>query len=92
MLYEVITGKIKETYKKFQCQACDFSLWKIVAGRQYEASEIEELLEKRQIGPLSGFRNKMGRSFNAIIRLNDSHQPEFDFGQGSGEENRNNFV
>jgi DNA topoisomerase-3 len=80
-------GKIKETYKKFQCQACDFSLWKIVAGRQYEASEIEELLEKRQIGPLSGFRNKMGRPFNAIIRLNESHQPEFDFGQGSGEEN-----
>ncbi len=80
-------GTIKETYKKFQCQACDFSLWKIVAGRQYEASEIEELLERRQIGPLSGFRNKMGRPFNAIIKLNDSHQPEFDFGQGIGEEN-----
>lgn len=80
-------GTIKETYKKFQCQGCDFSLWKIVAGRQYEASEIEELLEKRQIGPLSGFRNKMGRPFNAIIKLNESHQPEFDFGQGIGEEN-----
>ena len=85
-------GNIKETYKKFQCQACDFSLWKIVAGRQYEAAEIEELLNKRVIGPLTGFRNKMGRPFNAIIRLNDAHQPEFDFGQGangddsSGEE------
>lgn len=77
-------GTVKETYKKFQCQSCDFSLWKIVAGRQYEAAEIEELLSARVIGPLTGFRNKMGRPFNAIIRLNDSHQPEFDFGQGTG--------
>ena len=74
-------GKIKETYKKFQCQSCDFSLWKIVAGRQYEAAEVEQLLADRVIGPLTGFRNKMGRPFNAIIRLNENHQPEFDFGQ-----------
>lgn len=76
-------GKIKETYKKFQCQACDFALWKIVAGRQYEAAEIEELLTERKIGPLTGFRNKMGRPFNAIIKLNADNQPEFDFGQGA---------
>lgn len=79
-------GKIKETYKKFQCQGCDFSLWKIVAGRQYEAAEIEVLLTERKIGPLTGFRNKMGRPFNAIIKLNTENQPEFDFGQGSGGE------
>jgi len=74
---------IKETYKKFQCQGCDFSLWKIVAGRQFEASEIDELLEHRRIGPLSGFRNKLGRPFSAIIQLNDENAPVFDFGQGS---------
>ncbi|MEI7612122.1 MAG: DNA topoisomerase III [Betaproteobacteria bacterium] len=77
-------GLIKETYKKFQCQGCDFSLWKIVASRQFEAIEIEELLTERKIGPLTGFRNKMGRPFNAIIRLNEAHTPEFDFGQGTG--------
>ncbi|HRD88701.1 MAG TPA: DNA topoisomerase III [Accumulibacter sp.] len=77
-------GLIKETYKKFQCQGCDFSLWKIVAGRQFEAAEIEELLTQRRIGPLTGFRNKMGRPFNAIIQLNAENSPEFDFGQGSG--------
>ncbi|MFT3848590.1 MAG: DNA topoisomerase III [Propionivibrio sp.] len=79
-------GTIKETYKKFQCQACDFSLWKIVAGRQYEAAEIEILLTERKIGPLTGFRNKMGRPFNAIIKLNAENQPEFDFGTGAGGE------
>ena len=76
-------GKIKETYKKFQCQACDFSLWKIVASRQFEPEEIEILLSERTTGPLTGFRNKMGRPFNAIIRLNAENAPEFDFGQGN---------
>ena len=77
-------GLIKETYKKFQCQSWDFSLWKIVAGRQFEPQEIESLLSQRVIGPLTGFRNKMGRPFTAIIRLNADNSPEFDFGQGSG--------
>jgi DNA topoisomerase-3 len=80
-------GRIKETYKKFQCQSCDFALWKIVAGRQYEAAEVEQLLSARIIGPLAGFRNKMGRPFDAIIRLNENHQPEFVFDQESNQEN-----
>lgn len=79
-------GKIKETYKKFQCQACDFALWKIVASRQFEAAEIEQLLSDRRIGPLTGFRNKMGRPFNAIIKLNAENLPEFDFGQNANDD------
>jgi DNA topoisomerase-3 len=74
-------GVIKENYKKFACQACDWSAWKIVAGRQFEVEEMETLLSERRIGPLTGFRNKMGRPFDAEIRLNDEQQPEFDFGQ-----------
>lgn len=74
-------GQIRETYKKFQCGGCDYALWKIVAGRQYEPAEIEALLTEGQVGPLTGFRNKMGRSFAAAIKLNAEHQPEFDFGQ-----------
>ena len=79
-------GVIKENYKKFQCQACDFSLWKIVAGREFEIEEIETLLEKREVGPLLGFRSKMGRPFNALIRMNDKLEPEFDFGQSREDE------
>ena len=78
-------GVIQENYKKFQCKSCDFSLWKVVAGRQYEPEEVEELLEKRVIGPLQGFRSKMGRPFAAMIKLNAENQPEFDFGNGGAE-------
>ncbi|MDE2439762.1 MAG: DNA topoisomerase III [Betaproteobacteria bacterium] len=79
-------GQVRETYKKFQCGSCDYALWKIVAGRQYEPAEIETLLTEKQVGPLTGFRNKMGRSFAAAIKLNDDLQPEFDFGQDKAGE------
>ncbi|WP_374245487.1 DNA topoisomerase III [Zoogloea sp.] len=79
-------GVVKENYKKFACQRCDWSAWKIVAGRQFEIAEIEALLSTGRVGPLMGFRNKMGRLFNAEIRLNDDKQPEFDFGQPKEDE------
>ncbi len=79
-------GLVRETYKKFQCSDCDFSLWKIVAGRQFEPAEIETLISERKVGPLEGFRNKMGRSFTAAIKMNDRHEPEFDFGQSNSDD------
>src|SRR5690606_15034428 len=74
-------GVVKENYKKFACQQCDWSTWKIVASRQFEIDEIETLLTTGRVGPLMGFRSKMGRAFNAEIKLNEDKQPEFDFGQ-----------
>jgi DNA topoisomerase-3 len=79
-------GQIRETYKKFHCGSCDYALWKIVAGRQFEPAEIDTLITEKQIGPLTGFRNKMGRSFTASIKLNDNMEPEFDFGQERASE------
>lgn len=80
-------GTIKENYKKFQCQQCDFALWKIVAGRQFEIPEVEELISKRSVGPLQGFRSKMGRPFAALIKLTPELKPEFDFGQNDASAN-----
>ncbi len=79
-------GEIKENYKKFQCQKCDFALWKIVAGRQMEIEEVEELISKRKVGPLQGFRSKLGRPFAAVIKMTPEFKPEFDFGQGQNED------
>jgi DNA topoisomerase-3 len=76
-------GTIKENYKKFQCEKCDFSLWRILAGRQFEPAEIDELIAKKTIGPLQGFRSRLGRPFAANIKLNDEYKLEFDFGQAN---------
>jgi len=78
-------GVIKENYKKFQCQQCDFALWKILAGRQLEPAEVEELIAKRTLGPLQGFRSRMGKPFNAVLRLSPEFRTEFDFGQNGTE-------
>jgi len=77
---------IKENYKKFQCQGCDFALWKIAAGRQFEIPEIEELLTNKQVGPLQGFRSKQGFPFAAIVKLTPEFKAEFDFGQNQKED------
>ena len=75
-------GILHETYKKFQCQQCDFALWKILAGRQFEVDEMETLISQREVGPLLGFRSKMGRLFTASIKLTDTFEMKFEFGNG----------
>jgi DNA topoisomerase-3 len=79
-------GVVKENYRRFACTKCDFSMSKTPGSRQFEISEVEELLEKRTIGPLQGFRSKMGRPFAAILRIVrdediNNFKLEFDFGQ-----------
>ncbi|MBI4662508.1 MAG: DNA topoisomerase III [Verrucomicrobia bacterium] len=77
-------GEIKENYKKFQCQACDFFVWRILAGRQFEVSEVEDLIAKCTVGPLQGFRSKAGKPFAALLKLSQEFKTEFDFGQSNG--------
>ncbi|MGH8735790.1 MAG: DNA topoisomerase III [Burkholderiales bacterium] len=76
-------GKVHENYRKFQCQKCDFSIWKVTSGREWSPEEVGELIRNRFAGPLTGFRSRMGKPFAAGVRLNDDFRVEFDFGQGS---------
>ncbi|WP_063550693.1 DNA topoisomerase III [Burkholderia territorii] len=84
-------GQVKENYRRFACTKCDFSISKIPGSRQFEIAEVEELLREKTIGPLSGFRSKMGRPFSAILKLSfddetKNYKLEFDFGQDQGGE------
>ena len=76
---------VQENYRKFQCQKCDFSLWKVTSSREWSAEEVAELITKRVIGPLTGFRSRMGKPFAAVVRLTDDFRAEFDFGQDKDE-------
>ena len=78
-------GVVQENYRKFQCQKCDFSLWKVTSGREWSAEEVAELLTKRFVGPLTGFRSRQGKPFAAAVRLTEDLRTEFDFGQGADE-------
>jgi DNA topoisomerase III len=84
-------SQVKENYRRFACTKCEFSISKIPGGRQFEIPEVEQLIKDKTIGPLSGFRSKMGRPFSAILKLSfddeiKNYKLEFDFGQDSGGE------
>jgi DNA topoisomerase-3 len=74
-------GTVQENYRKFQCLKCDFTLWKVISGREWAPEEVSELIRNGKIGPLTGFRSRMGRPFVATLRLTPEHKIEFDFGQ-----------
>jgi DNA topoisomerase-3 len=74
-------GPVQENYRKFQCQKCDFNIWKVTSGREWSTEEVATLITKRVIGPLTGFRSRMGKPFAAVMRLTDDFRTEFDFGQ-----------
>jgi DNA topoisomerase III len=77
-------GEVHENYKKFQCQKCEFGFWKIIAGRQLDVPEAETLLTERGVGPLDGFRSKLGRPFAARLKLTEENEVQFDFEGGDG--------
>jgi DNA topoisomerase-3 len=79
-------GVVKENYRRFACEACDFSITKIPGGRSFEIAEAEAFLRDKKIGPLEGFRSKAGWPFSAELRLvfDDeirNWKLEFDFGE-----------
>jgi len=76
-------GVIQETYRKFQCQSCDFYIWPMLLGREWSPEEVAELITRRYIGPLTGFRSKQGRPFSAGLRLTADLRIEFDFGHSA---------
>lgn len=89
-------GTVKENYRRFACERCEFSFTKIAAGRAFEVAEAEAFLADKKIGPLEGFRSKAGWPFTAELKLVyddeiSNWKLEFDFGEdakqaeGSGE-------
>lgn len=82
-------GEVHEKYREFRCvsNSCDFYIRKTLSGRMFEYPEVEQLIRDRQVGPLQGFRSKLGRPFAAVLKLTPEHTLEFDFGQDQKDGN-----
>lgn len=74
-------GIFKENIRQFKCRDCGFSIWKSVASRPLERDEVHELLEKKRVGPLEGFRSRFGKLFTATILLDEEGKTKFSFGE-----------
>ena len=70
---------LKQDYRTFRCPQCDFVFWKSLAGREFAPEEVQILLTERRIGPLQGFRSKMGQPFAAILVLDEENKAKFEF-------------
>lgn len=79
-------GPFDESYRTFKCRSCGLILWKTMAGRAFERLELVKLLTEGRVGPLEGFRSKLGRKFNAIVKLGDEFKPAFDFGENGHDQ------
>ena len=77
-------GEVHEQYKQFQCvnEKCDFAVWKTLCSRMFEIEEVERLITDKQVGPLQGFRSRIGKPFAAVLKLTPEFKVEFDFGNG----------
>ncbi|HST31208.1 MAG TPA: DNA topoisomerase III [Chthoniobacterales bacterium] len=79
-------GPFDETYRTYQCRSCELIIWKTMAGRLFERAELVQLLTEGRVGPLEGFRSKIGRKFNAIVKLGEEFKPAFDFGENGHDQ------
>ena len=79
-------GPFEETYRTFKCRSCELIVWKTMAGRLFERAELEKLLTEKRVGPLEGFRSRLGRKFNAIVKLGEDFKPAFDFGENGHDQ------
>jgi DNA topoisomerase-3 len=80
------TAGFKESFKAYDCknQECKLVVWKTVSSRELEPTEVTTLLETGSVGPIKGFKSKMGRPFEAKLALSEGTEwkTTFDFGDG----------
>jgi DNA topoisomerase-3 len=82
-----------ESFKAFECGAkCGAIIWKTMAGRTFEREEVQSILELGRIGPLEGFRSKLGRPFAAVVKLDAEGKQSFDFGDSADSIASLNFA
>ena len=70
--------KVFETVSRYTTED-GIVIRKIIGGKHLSEAEIVELLTKRKIGPLTGFRSKKGAEFSAVLTINDENKIEFVF-------------
>lgn len=87
---DVCCPKCKEGRIKFypmlaRCgsEHCDFVCFKTKAGKTLTDSQLTELITHKKLGPLKGFKSKVGKEFDAFIVLDEEFNTKFEFPNSS---------
>jgi DNA topoisomerase-3 len=78
---------LRQTDNAFKCKnpECGWSMYKTLAGHQLTLDQAKQLLTTRFVGPISGFRNRFGKEFDAGLELNAENKVAFVFPNQRGD-------
>ncbi len=78
-----------ETFRAYKSKDGKFTVYKTIGNRKISEEEVRELVTKGKVGPLDGFKSKMGRPYSATLKLDENFSVKFQFGDsGDGAERR----
>ncbi len=70
---------LEEQEALLQCPGCNWSVWREIAHRPLKDSELRTLVEEGETAQLEGFRSKAGKTFAAVLYLDDVGDVKFRF-------------
>ena len=71
--------KLEENKNAIFCPACNFTLFKSVAGKKLRVADIKALLTGGKTELLTGFKSKKGTEFDAYLKLGEDGRTNFKF-------------
>jgi DNA topoisomerase-3 len=76
------TQNLRQTDATYECRnpECKFKAKKHIAGRLLTDEEATELFTKKFVGPLTGFKSKFNKPFDAALQLDEKFKVNFFFG------------
>ena len=78
-----------ETFRAYKSKDGKFIIYKTIGNRKISEAEVRELVTKGKVGPLEGFKSKMGRPYTATLKLDENFAVKFQFGDNpDGTERR----
>ena len=78
---------MRQTDSHFECKGleCKFRSGKHIAGRVLHPEEAKELFAKKFLGPLSGFKSRFNKPFDAALEIDAKGKVSFVFDQDEPE-------
>ena len=82
-------SKLIETFRAYKSKDGKFIIYKTIGNRKISEEEVRKLVTKGKVGPLEGFKSKMGRPYTATLKLDENFAVKFQFGDNpDGTERR----
>ncbi len=74
-----------ESFRAYRSKDGKLVIYKVMGNRKMDKEEIKELLSKGIIGPLDGFKSKLGKPYSAFLKLDEEFKVKFQFGTGGSD-------